>query len=163
MILGTLGLRAQTIINAKVDQYPPLKAIAENVRVELPAGGITLGSDLSVEGGDGNYTFLWANADGQQLSTTRTVTITTPGDYFLRVSDSHDCQVSVKFTAVASDGIIALDAQTIRQLRLYDTTGKLIKQTQSLSTYTDGLHKGTYVLSILLTDGRQTVRKVIVK
>ena len=67
MVLGAASAVAQTVIPVKVDQYPPLKAVAETVTVDVSQGAITVGSDVSVEGGDGSYTYLWTNAAGQQV------------------------------------------------------------------------------------------------
>ena len=151
---------SQTIIDINFTQYPPLKAVAQTVSVEIPVGGITIGSDVSVEGGDGQYTYRWTNAAGQTLGTDRTLTVTQVGDYYLVVTDGHQCQVSVHFIANAGEGISTIQTDGLCQIRIFNAKGQLVKTTTSISDYAEGLAPGTYVLCCIYTDGHAVVRKV---
>ena len=55
LLLQTVCLTAaaQNFIPIVVQQYPPLTVVAHTVVLELSQEGATLGSDLTVEGGDG--------------------------------------------------------------------------------------------------------------
>ncbi|WP_027449273.1 T9SS type A sorting domain-containing protein [Xylanibacter brevis] len=163
MVLGAASAVAQTVIPVKVDQYPPLKAVAETVTVDVSQGAITVGSDVSVEGGDGSYTYLWTNAAGQQVGNQKTYEINHWGNYYLKVTDGHGCQVSVMFTATDPAGIAATDIQDVQQIKLFDLKGRLVKNTRSITTYTDGLQNGTYVLCRIYADGTESVQKITVK
>lgn len=153
-------VNAQTVINISFTQYPPLKANAQTVSVEVPAEGITIGSDVSVEGGDGSYTYKWTNAAGQTLSTEKTLTIVQGGDYYLVVADGHQCQVSVHFVVTATEGIAPIQMEGVSQIRLFNTKGQLVKTTTSTADYAEGLAPGTYVLCCTYSDGSVVVRKI---
>ena len=163
LVIGALDASAQTVIPVKVDQYPPLQVVADNVQVEIPEGGITMGSDVSIDGGDGTYAYLWTNAKGEQLSTQKTFTIMRPGDYFLQVTDGHGCQVSVKFTATGTVGIEPVNMQDVSEIRLLDTAGRLLAKSQGHRTAIDRLPAGSYILCLVCTDGNERIRKIIVK
>ena len=162
MVLGIASAAAQTVIPVKVDQYPPLKAIAETVTVDVSQGPVTVGSDVSVEGGDGTYTYLWTDAAGNQMGTEKTYRITHFGNYYLKVTDGHGCQVSVLITATDPAGIAPNNIQDVQQIKLFDLKGRLIKNTRSVTTYTDGLQDGTYVLCRIYADGTETIQKITV-
>ncbi len=154
---------AQTVIDVTFEQYPPLRAVAQTVSVEVPAEGITLGSDVTVDGGDGSYSYLWTNADGETLSTEKTLVITRPGDYYLTVSDGHHCQVSVHFTATGADAIGSLTTDGLRQVRIFTVAGTLILKTSATTDYARQLAEGVYVVCFIYSDGHEAIRKVTVK
>lgn len=151
---------SQTVIDISFTQYPPLKAVAQTVSVEVPADGITIGSDVSVEGGDGQYTYKWTNAAGETLSTEKTLTIVQGGDYYLVVADGHQCQVSVHFVATATEGIVPIRMEDVSQIRLFNAKGQLVKTTTSTADYAEDLAPGTYVLCCTYSDGSVVVRKI---
>lgn len=153
---------AQTVIDVTFEQYPPLQAVAGTVSVEVPLEGITLGSDVSVDGGDGSYTYLWTNAAGETLSTAKTLLITRPGDYYLQVSDGHHCQVSVHFTATASASVSSLTTDGLRQVRIFNAAGTLILKTSATTDYESSLAAGVYVVCFIYSDGHEAIRKVTV-
>lgn len=158
-VMATL-VSSQTIIDISFEQYPPLKAVAQTVSVEIPTGGITIGSDVSVDGGDGAYTYQWTNATGQILGTDKTLTVNQVGDYYLMVTDGHQCQVSVHFIANAGEGIEPIVTEGLTQIRLFNAKGQHVKTTTSISQCYEGLAPGVYVLCCIYNDGRETIRKV---
>ncbi|MCR5077225.1 MAG: hypothetical protein K6A82_04205 [Prevotella sp.] len=167
MLLMSVLTKAQTVIGVSIDQNPPLTVIAETVMIGLPAGGLNAGSDISVEGGDGRYTYIWTDGDGRILGTERTLLITVPGDYYLRVADGNGCQVSTRFTATATDGIAVLDGKRpVSQLRIVAPSGLLVKKItlpdlNSAENY--GLQPGIYLFTYVHADGTATVRRTLIK
>ena len=159
-IVATAAAGAQTVIDVAFEQYPPLRAVAQTVSVEVPAEGITIGSDVSVEGGDGSYSYLWTNAASETLSTQKTLTITEAGDYYLRVSDGQQCQVSVHFTATAPASVSSIPAEGLRQVRIFTAAGTLIEKTSATTGYADRLPSGVYVVCFIYSDGHEAIRKI---
>lgn len=170
VLCATLTAHAQTVIPIVIEQHPPLQVIAETTAIELPKEGLTVGSDLIVEGGDGNYTYNWTNNAGEQLGTAKTLMITKPGDYFLSVTDGRQCQVSAKFTATATNGIYpTAHTKTIRQVRMINLSGVLVKTLNDIPDNGDihfnslGLQPGLYIVSYIYTDGSASVIRITVK
>lgn len=167
--LFSFTAQAQTVINVEVEQYPPLKATATTVEAELAADGITLGSDLVVEGGSGTYTYTWTNGEGTILGTEKTFRATEAGDYYLKVADSKDCQVSVAFK-VTTTGIASLTAKDgLRQIRITNEAGVLLRTimvkagAKDVNLREQGLLPGAYIVSFVYANGKAQVRKVIIK
>ena len=158
-VMATL-VSSQTIIDISFTQYPPLKAVAQTVSVEVPSGGITIGSDVSVEGGDGQYSYRWTDGAGETLGTDKTLTVTQVGDYYLVVKDGQQCQVSVHFIASAGEGISPVQMDGLCQIRLFNEKGILIKKTSDTAHFDEGLRPGVYVLCCIYKDGRETIRKI---
>ena len=170
LCLLSLTAQAQTVINVQIEQYPPLKATATTVEAELAANGITLGSDLVVEGGSGTYTYTWTNNSGTVLGSEKTLLVNATGDYFLKVADSKDCQVTVAFKVTASTGIEGLaEAEGLRQIRITNEAGMLLRtiKVKAIDKEVDlreqGLLPGAYIVSFIYADGKAQVRKVIIK
>lgn len=163
---AALPLCAQTLITVQMEQYPPLQVMAETVTVDLPPEGITLGSDLVVTGGDGSYRYAWTNASGQALGQSSTLAITAPGTYFLAVTDGHDCSVSTQFTVAPSTAVKAPATAQLRQIRLFDTKGQLVKTITPTGAHAAahdlGLPAGVYVECSIYSDGRSDVRKITI-
>lgn len=163
---AALPLCAQTVITVQLEQYPPLQVLSESVNVDLPPEGITLGSDLVVSGGDGSYKYSWENASGKTLSTTPTLNVTEPGNYFLTVTDGHDCSVSTQFTVIPGTAVQKPEAGALRQIRLFNTKGQLLKTitgtTANAAATTFGLPAGVYVKCCIYKDGHSTVSKITI-
>lgn len=181
-LVWTLALGAQTVVDIPFEQFPQLKVVATSVTLDLNAGGDVLGSDLVVEGGDGSYSYLWTSADGAELGHESTLRVNTAGDYYLRVSDGHQCQVTTKFTVTGTSGLDALEARGFRatltagvlqlsyaeqplQVRLVSADGRLVWKAVALpadSCQTDltELTAGTYLLCVVFADGKAMVVKL---
>ncbi|MBQ9285869.1 MAG: hypothetical protein IJ209_06285 [Bacteroidaceae bacterium] len=161
---AALPLCAQTVINVPLEQYPPLQVLSESVNVDLPPEGITLGSDLVVSGGDGIYEYAWTNVSGQTLSQAPTLTVVSPGNYFLTVTDGHECRVSTQFTVIPGTAVQKPEAVAPRQIRLFSTSGQLLKTisgtdaNDAATSY--GLPAGIYVKCCIYKDGHSTVSKI---
>ncbi|WP_337386231.1 T9SS type A sorting domain-containing protein [Prevotella sp.] len=178
--------KAQSVIAVQIEQHPPLGVVADNVQVEMPAGGMTLGSSVSVNGGDGTYTYSWTNANGDVLGTEPTLAITKEGDYYLAVTDASGCTVSVKFTASNSTGIESLQQgpfsltatdgtlnivsiKPLRNVRIVAANGQLVANTK-LSTATKyaslstaSFSSGVYLVGCVFDDNTETVKKITIK
>lgn len=177
---------AQSVIAVHIEQHPPLGVVADKVQVELPAGGITLGSSVSVNGGDGTYTYKWTNSNGDVLGTEPTLLITQEGDYYLAVSDASGCTVSVKFTATASTDIRTWEQDTftltandgtlsivsfkpLKSVCIVAANGQLVANTklstasQQVSMSTASLGNGVYLVGCVFSDNTETVKKITIK
>ena len=163
---AALPLCAQTVITVQLEQHPPLQVLSESVNVDLPPEGITLGSDLVVSGGDGTYKYSWENASGQTLSTASTLNVTAAGNYFLTVTDGHDCRVSTQFTVVPGSAVQTPEAGALRQIRLFNTKGQLLKtipgSAANPAATTYGLPAGVYLRCCIYKDGRSAVSKIYI-
>ena len=162
LLFPALPAAAQTVINLPLEQYQPLSVVAENMEVELPAEGITLGSQLAVTGGDGRYTFAWTSAQtgATILGTTSTLLVTAPGTYFLVVTDGHACRVSTQFTVNAPAAVNAAQAPILRQ-RIFDLSGHLIQNIHGTALPAT-LPAGVYLLCTQHTDGTTRLRKITI-
>ena len=147
---------------------------------------MTLGSSVSVNGGDGTYTYSWTNANGDVLGTELTLAITKEGDYYLAVTDASGCTVSVKFTASNSTGIESLQQgpfsltatdgtlnivsiKPLRSVRIVAANGQLVANTK-LSTATKhaslstaSFSSGVYLVGCVFDDNTETVKKITIK
>ena len=175
-------LQAQTIINIPFQQYPRLKVAANTVTINLDGGTDLLGSDLIVEGGDGQYVFLWTDADGHELGHERTLRVQHTGDYYLRVSDGQQCQVTAKFTVTGTNGIDALTQRGLsvtmdagqlilayptppQEVRIVNAAGQLVQKASQLpeGSFTEDLSPlptGVYMVCIAFSDGQAVVVKL---
>lgn len=177
---------AQSVITVLIEQHPPLSVVADNVQVEMPADGTTLGGSISVDGGDGTYTYNWTDANGNVLGTEPTLAITKEGDYYLAVSDTSGCTVSVKFTATNSTGIELLQqgcfsltandgkisiisTKPLKSIRIVAANGQLVANktistaTKQISLSTAPFSKGMYLVGCVFADNTETVKKTTIK
>ena len=175
--------QAQSVIAVEIVQHAPLAVVADNVQVEIPVGGITLGSGVSISGGDGHYTYSWTNANGDVIGTEPTIDIYNAGNYYLAVTDGSTCTVSVQFTATASTGIDAVqhnaftlttDGGTLNvrspkplsSVRLVATDGHLVASVKPSANATHAtlstvsLPSGVYLVGCVFADGTELVKKV---
>lgn len=172
---------AQSVVTIPVLQYPPLSVIAENVTVELPTEGLTIGSDVSVSGGDGSYTYEWTDGNGTVIGTASTLKINSAGEYFLKVTDGAGCSVSTKFNATATNGISAIETPfkitlqgnilhlqssiPITEVRLLNLSGMLVKQYQpdnnstSFSCTLPQQH-GIYIIAVVVKGEKAIVKRI---
>lgn len=73
-------------VNVEVTQPPPIKITASITEINLAAN--TLGAiELSVQGGNGNYTYLWSTGE-----TTKDRSNLTVGPYIVTVMDENGCE-----------------------------------------------------------------------
>ena len=64
--------------------------------------------DITVTGGDGNYTFAWSNS-----ANTEDISSLSAGDYTITVTDGTSCSVSATFTVDNNTGAMAIDAASL--------------------------------------------------
>lgn len=114
-LLGTgmyAGANAQSLIRLPFAQNPPLIVSTESVSVTMPEGGLELGAELVIEGGDGMYTYNWTQ-NNESLGTGATLFISKQGDYYLEITDGKGCKRGVKFSVVDPTGIKAEQASLL--------------------------------------------------
>lgn len=188
LLVGSGGLKAQTVIRMPIQQNPPFSVIAPSLSIVLPDDGITLGADVVVTGGSGNYSYSWLDANGQVLSTEPTLHVTTPGNYTLRVNDECQCELQVTFNLTSSalasiyasealriypnptHGEVWLSARSgIVQIAAIDMHGRLQRvaacpQQEELTRFDlSKLPAGNYILQCRRQDGAllvQTIQKL---
>lgn len=172
---------AQSVVTIPVLQYPPLSVIAENVTVELPTEGLTIGSNVSVSGGDGTYTYEWTDGNGTVIGTTSTLKISSAGEYFLKVTDGAGCSVSTKFTATSTNGISAIEAGfkmtilsdmlhiessiPVTEVRLLNVSGMLVKQYRPIKNSTSfdcrlPQQHGIYIIAVVVNGEKAIVKRI---
>ena len=145
MLFISMVTNAQTIIDISIEQNPPLKVVAENVTLNIPPSGLNIGSDITVEGGDGNFSYTWTDSNGRILDTKK----------------------SPRFSATITNGIDVLNSdKAVTQLRIMDTAGILIKkiiQPALTSNSNYGLQPGIYLFTYIYSDGTATVKRTFIK
>lgn len=187
---GYIQVNAQSLIRIPFEQNPPLVVSTESVNVTLPDGGIELGADIVIEGGDGLYSYIWT-LDNEQVGTEATLFVTKFGTYYLEITDGKGCKRSVKFLVVDPTGIEAEQASllsvyptltrgevniefslddVLNQISVISMDGKLVRvyNTASLGQTGEklvridltGLSKGRYLL--VCTFKNQLITKTVV-
>lgn|SRR5574344_107084 len=179
-------VKAQCIIPIQIEQNPPLSVVAQTVIASLPAEGMTLGSDMIVDGGDGIYQYLWTDEKGTAIGSSATLAVNSIGNYFLLVTDGNQCSVSVEFSVKSAvgindsemdglsmmykDGIIYIEtADNIEQIRIINNAGQLIKKmgnigkSGKINLNVGSINKGIYLIGCAYTDGKEMVKRMIIK
>ena len=185
-IICIITVKAQCVIPIQIEQSPPLSVVAQTVTVTLPIGGVTLGSDLTVEGGDGVYNYQWTDIKGEILGISSTLSVTTSGDFYLKVADNHDCSVSVKYsvltterienvnggelTIIYKDGHLTVESvRSLDQIRIVGVSGQLVKKISNIrkmgtiNINLSTIEKGIYMVGCAYTDGNEIVKRLIIK
>lgn len=94
-----LGCNAQSVVKIPVTQNPLFEVSTNKVAVSVPDGdtGAALGGDLVVSGGSGHYTYRWYDTAEATLGTEATLSVLSPGTYYLDIKDTCDCLQTVEF------------------------------------------------------------------
>lgn len=167
VVMSVCTASAQTVIEIPFVQYAPLTVVADEVTIALSGSGVVVGSSVSVEGGDGNYTYSWTDSGGTVLATTPTYKMTQAGRYYLVVTDGQGCSVSTLFTATGTTGIsldeqLAMEDEGLKQVRVFDASGRLLATypyPSSITPHPSSL-KGAYLLVYIYADGKARAVKV---
>ena len=151
LLAATLKVASQSVVNMHVRQNPLFGVSTHEVTAVIDGTPLTLGADIVVTGGSGNYTYCWSR-QGATLANTPTLTGSTADEYTLEVSDECDCRQTVAFhiTDIASVGKV--DPDDIRQTCVFNTLGVLLRVCNGAAYDLSGLPKGQYVVS--MTDGK---------
>ncbi|WP_455585910.1 T9SS type A sorting domain-containing protein [Bacteroides sp.] len=116
LFLLTVGIRveanAQSQIRIPFTQNPPLVISTESVNVTMPEGGLELGAELIIEGGDGMYAYNWT-LNNESVGTESTLFVNKYGTYYLEITDGEGCKRSVKFSVADPTGIKAEQASLL--------------------------------------------------
>ena len=135
MLFISMVSNAQTIIDISIEQNPPLKVVAENVTLNIPPSGLNIGSDIIVEGGDGNFSYTWTDSNGRIATVTNGIDVLN--------SDKAVSQLRIMDTA----GILI----------------KKIIQPALTSASNYGLQPGIYLFTYIYSDGTATVKRTFIK
>jgi hypothetical protein len=185
-LFSAIIIEAQCLIPVQIEQNPPLSVVAQTVTASLPNEGLTLGSDIIVDGGDGVYRYIWTNGQGTVLNTSTTLFVTSIGEYYLQVIDGHDCSVSVKFNITSADGINNVEGgdfslknenglltiqsgKNLRQIRIVSASGQLVKKISNIhksdriDIKINDINKGLYLVGCAYSDGNEIIKHLIIK
>ena len=165
--MNVCTVSAQTVIEIPFVQYAPLTVLADEVTIALSGSGVVVGSGVSVEGGDGSYTYSWTDNNGTVLATTPTYKMTQAGRYYLVVTDGQGCSVSTLFTATGTTGIVldeglGMEEDGLKQVRVFDISGRLLATypyPSSITSHPSSL-KGAYLLVYIYADGKARAVKI---
>lgn len=182
-----VSLNAQTIVEMSVNQNPLFEVSTNSVNAVYPeeGGSMTLGADLVIAGGSGNYTYRWYDAAGNELGDGPTLTVDGEGKYLLDVSDECDCLQTVEFnvetasvksvegnifriTPNPTEGYVEFGGIGAMQVCLTSMTGQLVAVLNydgqpMTSADLSFLTKGTYILTLTDVNGKTQVCKLIKK
>ena len=163
LVFLTAYIGAQTVVTLNVNQPPEFGfEIGVNDTTITRGDSITLGQDLTVFGGSGEYTFSWAS--GETLSDSSLMNpIAFPEDtttYLLTVSDANGCSFTVSYivnvktnsTAVSND--LHKNRTLVAILFPNPTDGKFKVQLK-------GEPQDNIELSVIDNSGRIITKKVI--
>jgi hypothetical protein len=160
--------------------------VAQTVTISLPVEGITLGSDMTVDGGDGLYRYLWTDEQGQSIGSSDTLYVNRVGTYYLQVTDGQDCSAGVKFNVnevseINNSGIktfsiqyiekqlTVLSEKCLEQVRIVDVSGHLMKKISSIrqsgkiNINVGDVRNGLYFVACVFSDGTLIIKKIIIK
>ncbi|MDE6306365.1 MAG: hypothetical protein K2L90_07225 [Muribaculaceae bacterium] len=186
---AVFGCQAQSVVKIPVAQNPLFEVSANNVAVSVPDGGAgaTLGGDLVISGGSGHYTYRWYDGSDVTLGTESTLSILSPGIYYLDIEDTCECLQTIEFnvtTASIDDPGIAMTAITPNptdgpveisgfdaiQISAVSMAGKmemLLNSPDGISPihYADFgmLPHGQYLITLTDVQGNTIVRKLLKK
>jgi len=94
-------LSQETIINIGISQPRELKISDTDIVHMAPGESVTLGNSMEITGGSPEYTYLWRS--GQlEIATSPTITVSSSGNYSIRVSDTRNCSASDTIVVIAT-------------------------------------------------------------
>ena len=182
-------MNAQTSIKIVFEQPERFQVEPKTVSLDLQGASLTLGGEVTVEGGIFPYSYLWT-ADEKELSESSQLQVDAPGVYTLEVSDGNNCKCSVQYnvagetslTSFKKDGltvfpvpskgivyIVSSPMEEIRELQIITPVGKVCsyqkKSTDNpLQSELDIRHlpDGLYFLTIRMDD-RVITKTILLK
>lgn len=181
------GCAAQAVVKMPLSQNPLFEVSTNNVTVALPDGtsSATIGGDIVVKGGSGNYSYRWYSEAGTEFGTEQTLSVNTTGTYLLDIKDTCDCLQTVRFNVgTAGIGELELDAVSITpnptdgfiniagmkavQLTATSMSGRLAALIENDGSEFDSadlgnLAPGHYIVALTDRNGKVFVTKLIKK
>lgn len=180
---------AQSVVKIPVAQNPLFEVSTNNVAVSIPDGdsGATLGGDLVVTGGSGNYTYRWYDATNTDLGNDATLSILSPGLYYLDINDTCDCLQTIEFNVTTASidavsmsstiniipnpasGPIEISGIDAVQIAIVSMAGRMEALivshdgTPIHSTDLSDLARGQYIVTLTDAQGTTSVSKLIKK
>lgn len=135
-VLFVLPVISQTVIKIPFQQLPPLLVSPEQVLTSLNENGsVELGNEVLIINETANYSFSWI-LDGNIVGSSRTIIVSTPGEYHLLVNNGNSCQTSILYTVSPFTGI--LDLHNSNTFLYPNPTGGIIRiQSAFLHELTD--------------------------
>ena len=184
-VTAVCACNAQSVVNMNIRQNPLFEVSTNNVNVVSDGTGITLGGDLVIKGGSGNYTYHWYSASDNNLGSDENITVYAPGVYSLDVKDACDCLQTVIFnvsmagvsevtlegaaiTPNPTDGPVEISGFYATQIVIVNMAGAieaLIDCEGSVIRNADlsFLSKGYYIVTLTDRAGKTFVTKLIKK
>ncbi len=165
----------ETIINLGISQPRELNISESDIVNMNPGESVTLGSSIVISGGSPAYTYLWHS--GQvEIATSPTISVTSSGNYIIRISDSMNCSASDTITVIAtsvlqaeylpscivypnpaSSGVFIKTepGNPVKSVEILTLSGKTLQTIQVAFPYSgdlditiSGLEQGSYILKI---------------
>lgn len=188
LAIGANQTFSQTVIEMPIAQNPLFEVFTDNVNTTLPGEGATLslGADLIVKGGSGEYTYRWYTPDGAELGNESEITVNAEGIYMLDISDSCDCMQTVAFDITTAgvndalmgsftvspnpttDGYVEFSGVSPVQLTVVSLSGALCAYIDNggepfTSADLSMLAPGNYILTVTDSDGKVYTSRIIKK
>lgn len=164
-----------------VEQNPLFAVSTDYVEATMTDNGIILGANVVIEGGSGSYIYLWTDENSTELGTESTLNVTDSGIYYLKISDTCDCQLTVEFN-IKPAGIDSIESDAIKcyveNKTLYVENSSQVKQLTLVSI--DGimsavynypnpqidvntLNTGVYIANMLTVNDDMITSKIVIK
>ncbi len=192
LLLATLVISAaamaQSIISIPVKQNPVFEVSTDHLDVVFADNtlDLVLGADIVITGGSGTYSYLWRDAQGNELGTEEQLHVSGPGLYTLDVTDTCDCLRTVTFNVGTasigeiadsplsispnpSDGFIRINGFEACSISAVSMAGQLVAALTSESgmpiTEADLSHlpSGIYLLTLTDRNGRSMISRLIIR
>lgn len=164
--------------------------VITEILVYHPDSGDDNGSvDITVEGGQPPYFYLWEDSDGNELSTDEDIDDLEAGTYVVYVSDSKSCnilsgdivlespssndEVQIKayniYPNPSSQGFVIIDGPVSKdiQVEILTVDGRRVHYMQSVQNRQridlNGMQSGIYYLKLIYEDGRYEMHSLVVE
>lgn len=132
-LLCFVSLLAQTYVKIPFIQpepfYVSVDAVVKTLESEVP---LELGLEVEIQGGSGNYTFVWTK-DAMVIGSQPTTTVTHSGTYKLAIQDGKGCGTTVVYVVTGETGVDELLLPYLVNVYPNPTIGEIFVESSSLS------------------------------
>ena len=151
-----------TIESIEVSEGDEIEATIETI--DVSCGSLFGSANLEVEGGTGDFSYLWSNG-----STEKDQTALSPGNYTVTITDANQCSL-IKETSIDGDAVVTISSELQDVSCFGENNGsinlKVVGAVVTSYSWSDGsdldelinLAPGNYSVTIALANGCEEIR-----